>query len=155
MAAHEPSRPLSLNRVGPSSTPEILAPRTRIGTSGWHYRSWHGPFYPSDLKIKDFLAFYVTRFDTAEINNSFYRLPSETAVKAWRDSTPEDFLFAWKVSRFITHMKRLKDVADSLALVFGHLPPARRPQRGSLHFGPSRRSFPMGGDGRFRLCARP
>jgi uncharacterized protein YecE (DUF72 family) len=83
--------------------------------------SWHGPFYPSDLKIKDFLAFYVTRFDTAEINNSFYRLPSETAVKTWCDSTPEDFLFAWKVSRFITHMKRLKDVADSLALVFGRM----------------------------------
>jgi uncharacterized protein YecE (DUF72 family) len=63
----------------------------------------------------------MERFDTAEINNSFYRLPTENAVKVWRDSTPEGFLFAWKVSRFITHMKRLKDVEDSIDLVFGRM----------------------------------
>jgi uncharacterized protein YecE (DUF72 family) len=96
-------------------------PDLRIGTSGWHYRSWHGPFYPADVRIRDFLAYYVTRFDTAEINNSFYRLPSEAAVAAWRDAVPDGFVFAWKVSRFITHMKRLKDIEDSIALVFGRM----------------------------------
>ncbi|MBM1170367.1 DUF72 domain-containing protein [Microvirga arabica] len=106
-AALEPSR---------STLPEI-----RIGTSGWHYRSWHGPFYPARLKIKDFLSYYVQRFDTAEINNSFYRLPTERAVQAWHDSTPKGFLFAWKASRFITHMKRLKEIEDSIDLVFGRM----------------------------------
>lgn len=96
-------------------------PEIRIGTSGWHYRSWHGPFYPESLKIKDFLSYYVSRFDTAEINNSFYRLPSEQAVRAWHDSTPDGFLFAWKVSRFVTHMKRLKDIEESIDLVFGRM----------------------------------
>ncbi|RDI53643.1 DUF72 domain-containing protein [Microvirga subterranea] len=97
------------------------APEIQIGTSGWHYRSWHGPFYPASIRIKDFLAYYVTQFDTAEINNSFYRLPTENAVRAWREAAPEGFVFAWKVSRFITHMKRLKDVEDSIALVFGRM----------------------------------
>ncbi len=92
-----------------------------MGTSGWHYKSWHGPFYPQSLKIKDFLIHYAGRFDTAEINNSFYRLPTEQAVKAWRESVPEGFLFAWKVSRFITHMKKLKGIEESIDLVFGRM----------------------------------
>jgi len=98
-----------------------VEPDIRVGTSGWHYRSWHGPFYPVDLKIKDFLSYYVRRFDTAEINNSFYRLPTEQAVSAWRESVPEGFLFAWKASRFITHMKKLKGIEESLGLVFSRM----------------------------------
>ncbi len=121
LTAKEPSRSLPLDPIEPAIPPRIRTPEIRIGTSGWHYKSWHGPFYPSALRIKDFLAFYVERFDTAEINNSFYRLPTENAVRAWRDSAPEGFLFAWKVSRFITHMKRLKDVEDSIDLVFGRM----------------------------------
>jgi uncharacterized protein YecE (DUF72 family) len=101
--------------------PAARRPELRVGTSGWHYRSWHGPFYPARLKIKDFLSYYVQRFDTAEINNSFYRLPTEQAVAAWRDSTPGGFLFAWKVSRYITHMKRLKEIEESIDLVFGRM----------------------------------
>ncbi len=93
----------------------------RIGTSGWHYASWRGPFYPAKLRPADFLSFYQQRFSTAEINNSFYRLPTAEAVTAWRESTPEDFLFAWKASRFITHMKKLKGVEDSIDLVFGRM----------------------------------
>jgi uncharacterized protein YecE (DUF72 family) len=92
-----------------------------VGTSGWHYKSWHGPFYPQSLKIKDFLIHYAGCFDTAEINNSFYRLPTEQAVKVWRESVPEGFLFAWKVSRFITHMKKLKGIEESIDLVFGRM----------------------------------
>jgi uncharacterized protein YecE (DUF72 family) len=93
----------------------------RIGTSGWHYASWSGPFYPTTLKPADFLAFYQSRFSSVEINNSFYRLPSAEAVAAWREGTPDDFLFAWKASRFITHMKKLKGVEESLDLVFGRM----------------------------------
>jgi uncharacterized protein YecE (DUF72 family) len=111
-AEPEPNRPIA---------PAPSVPEIRIGTSGWHYRSWHGPFYPARLKIKDFLSYYVQRFDTAEINNSFYRLPTEQAVRAWQESTPKHFLFAWKASRFITHMKRLKGIEESIDLVFGRM----------------------------------
>ena len=116
-----PSRSLPLDKIEPALSRRNAPTEVRIGTSGWHYASWHGPFYPPEIRIKDFLAFYVERFDTAEINNSFYRLPTEKAVQAWRDGTPEGFLFAWKVSRFITHMKRLKDIEESIELVFGRM----------------------------------
>ena len=89
----------------------------RIGCSGWAYKDWRGPFYPPEVKVKDRLAYYASRFSTAEINASFYGLPTEKAVAAWRDSVPDGFLFAWKASRFLTHNKKLKDPADSLALI--------------------------------------
>lgn len=95
----------------------------RIGCSGWAYKDWRGPFYPSDVKVKDHLAFYATQFDTAEINASFYRLPSEKAVAAWRDGVPDGFLFAWKASRFLTHNKKLNDPKDSLELIVGRMAP--------------------------------
>jgi uncharacterized protein YecE (DUF72 family) len=111
--------------VGPSRTanPDTVTKTgtLRIGTSGWHYASWRGPFYPPDAKPKELLAFYSRRFDTTELNNTFYRLPSEKALAAWRDGTPEDFLFAWKASRMITHMKRLKDVEENIAFVFDRM----------------------------------
>ena len=91
----------------------------RIGCSGWSYRHWKaGVFYPQALKAKDELGFYASQFDTAEINGSFYRLPTPAAVEGWRDRTPDGFLFAWKASRFITHMKRLLDPLEPLALMF-------------------------------------
>jgi uncharacterized protein YecE (DUF72 family) len=93
----------------------------RIGTSGWHYASWRGRFYPPEAKPKELLAFYSRRFDTTELNNTFYRLPTEKTLMAWRDGTPEGFLFAWKASRMITHMKRLKDVEENIAFVFGRM----------------------------------
>lgn len=93
----------------------------RIGCSGWVYKDWTGPFYPREVKARERLEYYATRFDTAEINASFYRLPSENAVDGWAQRTPEGFVFAWKVSRFITHNKKLKDCADSVALVFGRM----------------------------------
>jgi uncharacterized protein YecE (DUF72 family) len=80
-----------------------------IGTSGWTYHGWRGPFYPKDVAKKRWLSFYGTQFPTAEINGSFYRTPSLEAVRAWREQTPERFLFAWKASKFITHWKRLSD----------------------------------------------
>jgi len=93
----------------------------RIGVSGWSYPHWRGAFYPDGLRVKDQLAYCAGRFATLEINGSFYRLPSEKAVAAWRDAVPEGFVFAWKASRYITHYRRLKDVDDSLELVFGRM----------------------------------
>ncbi|MFZ5717924.1 MAG: DUF72 domain-containing protein [Pseudomonadota bacterium] len=95
----------------------------RIGCSGWSYRDWRGPFYPREVKERDLLRWYATQFDTAEINASFYRLPTEAAVAGWAERTPPDFLFAWKVSRFITHNKKLKDCQEPVALVWGRMAP--------------------------------
>ncbi len=88
--------------------------RYYIGTSGWHYEHWKVRFYPEDLKKPKWLEFYARHFSTVELNNSFYRLPSEAAFTAWRDSSPANFTFAVKVSRFITHIKRLKNAGDAV-----------------------------------------
>jgi uncharacterized protein YecE (DUF72 family) len=96
-------------------------PSPRVGCSGWTYDDWRGPFYPETVRLKDRLTYYASVFDTTEINGSFYRLPSEKAVAAWADQAPEDFLFSWKVSRYITHNKKLKDCQDSVDLVFGRM----------------------------------
>jgi len=81
-----------------------------IGTSGWVYSHWQGIFYPEDLPSKDKLKYFSQHFNTAEINYSFYHLPRPTTYQNWYNQTPEDFLFAVKASRFITHIKRLKGV---------------------------------------------
>jgi uncharacterized protein YecE (DUF72 family) len=85
-----------------------------IGTSGWHYDDWRGVFYPEKLPKKDWLHFYASRFPTVELNNSFYHLPTESAFHNWRDATPAGFTFAVKASRYITHVKRLKDSREPL-----------------------------------------
>lgn len=85
-----------------------------IGTSGWHYEDWRGLFYPEELAKSKWLKFYADHFATVELNNSFYHLPSEKAFTNWRESTLKDFVFAVKVSRFITHIKRLKNVEAPL-----------------------------------------
>ena len=85
-----------------------------IGTSGWHYEHWRGQFYPQALAKSGWLNFYAQNFATVELNNSFYRLPSEKAFAQWRDSVPENFRFAVKVSRFITHIKRLRNVEEPM-----------------------------------------
>jgi uncharacterized protein YecE (DUF72 family) len=86
----------------------------RIGTSGWHYKHWVGNFYPPRLPGSRMLAHYTNHFDTVELNNTFYKLPAQTSLFAWRDSTPSNFLFAVKGSRFLTHMKKLNNVEDGL-----------------------------------------
>ncbi|MFQ5585599.1 MAG: DUF72 domain-containing protein [Thermodesulfobacteriota bacterium] len=91
--------------------------RLFIGTSGWSYDHWEGPFYPPGTKSGDRLAYYVKHFDTVEINNTFYRLPSPSAFQRWREATPRGFVYAVKGSRFITHIKRLKEAGNSLALL--------------------------------------
>ncbi len=84
------------------------------GTSGWHYEHWRRRFYPEKLPKAKWLEFYAGHFATVELNNSFYRLPSENAFTNWRDSSPANFTFAVKVSRFITHIKRLKDTGEAV-----------------------------------------
>jgi uncharacterized protein YecE (DUF72 family) len=90
----------------------------RIGCSGWQYAAWKGTFYPADLAASRWLAHYTSVFDTVEINNTFYRLPEAETFAAWRDRTPEDFLVAVKASRFLTHLKRLREPDAPLALLF-------------------------------------
>ena len=87
-----------------------------IGTSGWVYPHWKEVFYPLDLPQREWLAFYARHFATVEVNNSFYRLPSEQAFKDWREKAPEGFTFAVKANRFITHLKKLKAPPDSVEL---------------------------------------
>jgi uncharacterized protein YecE (DUF72 family) len=86
----------------------------RIGTSGYHYKHWVGPFYPPKTPPSKMLEYYVRHFDTLELNNSFYRLPTVAAFEAWRDATRKNFVFAVKASRFITHNKKLKDPENAL-----------------------------------------
>jgi uncharacterized protein YecE (DUF72 family) len=89
-----------------------------VGCSGWQYKHWRGDFYPSDLPQSAWLEYYAERFDTVEINNTFYRLPDAETFRAWRRRAPRDFLYAVKASRYLTHMKKLKDPHDPLALFF-------------------------------------
>ena len=87
----------------------------RIGCSGWNYRHWRGPFYPAGLPQKKWFAFYAAHFDTVEINNSFYRLPTAETFEAWRAAAPPGFYYAVKANRFLTQAKKLKDCAEPLA----------------------------------------
>lgn len=83
-----------------------------IGTSGWHYRHWKGPFYPADALSENFLAYYAEHFHTVEINNTYYQMPKEKTLIQWRDTVSEEFIFSVKASRYITHMKKLKDAVQ-------------------------------------------
>ena len=85
-----------------------------VGTSGYSYKEWKGPFYPPKLPAKQMLAFYGEHFRTVEINYTFRRLPTAAVLKAWADAVPADFRFALKAPELITHRKRLQDVGDAL-----------------------------------------
>jgi uncharacterized protein YecE (DUF72 family) len=80
-----------------------------VGTSGFDYRDWRGPFYPRFLKSGDRLAYYAEHFGTVELNVTFYRMPAADAFKGWRDAVPDDFRFAVKASRYLTHIRRLEE----------------------------------------------
>lgn len=89
-----------------------------IGTSGWHYKHWRDLFYPHELRANQWFDFYMRHFDTVEVNNSFYRLLLNSTFEAWRENSPAKFLYAVKASRFITHMKKLKDPETSTLKFF-------------------------------------
>lgn len=90
----------------------------RIGISGWRYAPWRGKFYPKDLRQKDELSYAADKFPTIEINGTFYSLQAPQSFRAWREATPDGFIFAIKGARYITHMRRLKDVETPLANFF-------------------------------------
>lgn len=97
--------------------PRVKA-RTRIGISGWTYAPWRGVFYPGDLPRTKELAFASQTFPTIEINGTHYSLQTPASFRRWRDTTPEDFVFSVKGSRYITHMRRLRNVRTPLANFF-------------------------------------
>jgi uncharacterized protein YecE (DUF72 family) len=97
-----------------------------IGTSGYNYPHWwNGVFYPSDLPQRKWLEFYAEYFDTVELNVSFYRLPRKEVFEGWYKRTPKEFSFAVKGSRYITHIKRLKDCREPLSLLLEHAFPLK------------------------------
>lgn len=98
-----------------------MAGKFQVGTSGWHYSHWRGSFYPSRIRSADMLAFYCERLATVEINNSFYHLPARETFRQWRRQTPPGFCFAVKGSRYITHMKKLKDPRQAVRKFFAHI----------------------------------
>lgn len=91
-----------------------MSHRVYIGTSGWNYDHWKGIFYPKELPTSGWLAHYAHYFDSVEINYSFYRLPERADFEKWRAETPEDFTFAVKASRYLTHRKKLREPAEPL-----------------------------------------
>lgn len=86
-----------------------------VGTSGWSYDHWRGPFFPRDLPQAEHLDYYAARFPGVEINNSFYHLPAVDTLEHWRETVPDGFVFTAKASRYVTHMKKLKDPGNGLA----------------------------------------
>ena len=114
-----------------------------VGTSGWSYRSWKGDFYPADLPTRRYLAFYAQRFDSTEVNYSFYHLPRTETYERWATQVSDRFVFALKASRLITHVKRLSRIGDAWE-TFVHRAQALGPRRGPilLQFPASFRSDP-------------
>ena len=102
----------------------------RVGCSGWQYAHWRGNFYPGELAQTRWFAHYALTFDTVEINNSFYRLPSADTFAKWREQAPKHFLYAVKASRYLTHMKKLKEPEDPLFRFFDNA------QQLGPHLGP-------------------
>jgi uncharacterized protein YecE (DUF72 family) len=95
--------------------------RIRVGCSGWQYRHWRGDLYPAELPISRWFEQYARVFDTVEINNSFYRWPAPETFDKWREQAPHGFLYAVKASRFLTHMKKLKDPQEPVERTFENI----------------------------------
>jgi uncharacterized protein YecE (DUF72 family) len=95
-----------------------ISNKIHIGTSGWSYKHWKGIYYPAGLKPADYLSYYSRDFHTSEINSSFYRLPSQTTIRSWLTQVPPTFIFCPKMSRFLSHMKKLHDAEEPLNRFF-------------------------------------
>ncbi|WP_297058615.1 DUF72 domain-containing protein [Thermosulfurimonas sp.] len=95
----------------------------RVGTSGWRYRHWRGVFYPQTLPTRKWLRYYTEYFDTVEVNATFYGTIKPRTLKAWLEETPEDFIFAVKASRYITHIRKLREVREPLLRFYASLEP--------------------------------
>jgi uncharacterized protein YecE (DUF72 family) len=112
--------------------------RARVGCSGWQYKHWRGDFYPAEVPQAQWFEYYAARFDTVEINNSFYRLPEKATFLAWARRAPPGFVFAVKASRFLTHMKKLKDPEEPIERLFSRMRGLGR------HLGPVLYQLPPG-----------
>jgi uncharacterized protein YecE (DUF72 family) len=99
------------------------ARRFRVGCSGWQYRSWRGVLYPEGLAQARWLERYAEVFDTVEVNSTFYRLASKDAVGRWLQQTPPDFVFALKASRYLIHMKKLRELDQGIARFYERIEP--------------------------------
>jgi uncharacterized protein YecE (DUF72 family) len=97
-----------------------MAPALRVGCSGWNYKHWRGPVYPSEVPARLWFAHYAGMFDTVEVNNTFYRLPEPSTFAKWREAAPANFLYAIKASRFLTHLKRLREPEEPVTRLFEH-----------------------------------
>jgi uncharacterized protein YecE (DUF72 family) len=105
----------------------------RVGCSGWNYASWRGVLYPKGCPQRRWLERYAEELDTVEVNNTFYRLPTVDAVRGWVEQTPDDFVFAVKSSRYLTHMKRLTDMDRGVGRLLERLDPLlRTPKMGPM-----------------------
>ncbi len=125
-------------------------PSLCVGTSGFHYPDWKGSFYPDRLAPRGFLQFYSSRFRCLEVNNTFYRLPLETTLNRWRETTPDGFIFAVKASRFITHVKRLEEPGATVSTFLERMR-CLEPKLGPVLFQlPAR--FPFNRDKLARFC---
>ena len=93
-----------------------MDPRIRIGTQGWNYDAWVGPFYPTGTRPADYLGVYARAFDTVEVDSTFYAIPAAKTMRGWFDRTPDNFVFALKLPQEITHERRLRDADDVVAL---------------------------------------
>ena len=109
-----------------------------VGCSGWQYQHWRGDFYPAELPVSQWFEYYARHFSTVEINNSFYRLPERATFAAWRRRAPARFLFAVKASRYLTHMKKLKDPEEPIDRLF------TRMRALGVHLGPVLYQLPPG-----------
>jgi uncharacterized protein YecE (DUF72 family) len=107
-------------RAGVMTSGRQPLPELRIGCSGWNYASWKGTFYPAGLPPARWLTYYIDRFDTVEANGTFYRLPPPETFASWREATPRGFVMAVKASRYLTHLKRLRDPEEPLQRFFDH-----------------------------------
>jgi uncharacterized protein YecE (DUF72 family) len=116
----------------------MAAGRIRVGCSGWEYKHWRGDFYPADLPRARWFEHYARTFDTVEINNTFYRLPEAETFARWAARAPRGFEFAVKASRFLTHMKKLKDPEEPLDRLFSRIRELGR------HLGPVLYQLPPG-----------
>jgi uncharacterized protein YecE (DUF72 family) len=112
--------------------------RARVGCSGWQYKHWRDDFYPADLPQSRWFEHYAARFDTVEINNSFYRLPERATFASWARRAPMRFEFAVKASRFLTHMKKLRDPEEPIERLFSRMRGLGR------HLGPVLYQLPPG-----------
>jgi uncharacterized protein YecE (DUF72 family) len=97
----------------------------RVGTSGWQYDDWRTVFYPSDVPTREWLRFYVAHFDTVEVNSTFYRLPKQPAVEQWAATVPPGFVMTVKASRYLTHIKRLREPEEPVARLLDRTKPLR------------------------------